>query len=49
MRAFVVLGLVFAVPSHWLGDCVRFSFLHTKPRDWLGNVFEMTYFVSSGT
>jgi len=23
-------------------------FFHTKPRDWLGDVSEMTYFVSSG-
>jgi len=34
-------------------SCVRFSFFPRKPRDWLGeilNVSEMTvYFVSSGT
>jgi len=34
MRAFVVLGFVFSIPSQQIG---------------LGEVSEMTYFVSSGT
>jgi len=34
MRALVVLGLVFSLPSQEIG---------------LGNISEMTYFVSSGT
>jgi len=54
-RLILALVSVFILSCTFLliGECVLLLcwvlFFHTKPRDWLWNVSEMTYFVMSGT